>query len=230
MSEDRVNGSVRKIRIWDRPTRIFHWVLAILFTICFMSGIRGHFDIHIPAGQALLVLVVARIVWGLVGSETSRLTRLLNSPRTIFAYLGKLFRREPDHLVGHNPIGALSVVAMLFLLLVQTGLGLFAADIDGIYEGPLSFLVDYETARQISGLHYQIADVLLVLIGLHIAAVLFHLIYKRENLITAMFTGYGRVRGNAREPRQAGDGRALLVLVLIAAAVIGGIELAGLLL
>ena len=102
---------------------------------------------------------------GLVGSETSRLARLVHSPKSIVAYLRILFRREPDHLAGHNPLGGLSVVAMLLLLLVQTGLGLFAADIDGVYEGPLSFLVAYDTAREISDLHELLADFLLILIG-----------------------------------------------------------------
>ena len=218
--------TAKKIPIWDRPTRIFHWVLAILFVVCFMSGSRGQFDIHIPAGQALLVLVVARIVWGLVGSETSRLARLVRSPATILAYVRTVPRRAPDRYGGHNPLGGLSVVAMLALLLLQTGLGLFAADVDGLHEGPLSFLVSYDLAREASGLHAVVVDILLVLVGLHLAAILFHLIYKRENLTGAMVTGRGPVPAGFREPRIAGNGRAILVLAIAAAIVVGGIELA----
>ena len=219
-------GPTRKIPIWDRPTRVFHWVLVILFVVCFMSGSRGRFDIHIPAGQALLVLIVARILWGLVGSETSRLGRLVRSPATIIAYVRTLPRRVPDDYGGHNPLGGLSVVAMLLLLLLQTGLGLFAADVVGLYEGPLSLLVSYDLAREAADLHALVVDLLLGLVGLHLAAILFHLVYKRENLTAAMVTGRGPAPAGPKEPRIAGDGRALLVLAVAVAIVIGGIELA----
>ena len=223
---DTQGEAARRIPIWDRPTRVFHWVLAILFVVCFVSGRNGEFDIHIPAGQALLVLVVARIVWGLVGSETSRLATLVRSPATILAYVRTVPRRVPDRYGGHNPLGGLSVVAMLALLLLQTGLGLFAADVDGLHEGPLSFLVSYDLAREASELHAIVVDILLGLVGLHLAAILFHLVYKRENLTGAMVTGRGPVPAGFREPRIAGDGRAVLVLAIAAAIVIGGIELA----
>ncbi len=218
--------STRRVPIWDRPTRVFHWVLAILFVVCFVSGSRGAFEIHIPAGQALLVLVVARILWGLVGSETSRLARLVRSPATILAYVRTVPRREPDRYGGHNPLGGLSVVAMLALLLLQTGLGLFAADVDGLYEGPLSLLVSYDLAREAADLHALVVDVLLVFVGLHLAAILFHLVYKRENLTGAMVTGRGPVPAGFAEPRIAGDGRAVVVLAVAAAVVLGGIEIA----
>ena len=215
----------RRALIWDRPTRIFHWVLAILFVVCFVSGSQGRFDIHIPAGQALLVLVVARIFWGIVGSETARLVGLFRSPATVISYLRTVPRRVPDRYGGHNPLGGFSVLAMLGLLLLQACLGLFAADVDGLNEGPLSFLVSYDLAREASGLHALVVDVLLVLVGLHLAAILFHLVYKRENLTGAMVTGSGPVPAGHKQPRIAGDGRAVLVLGLAIVVVIGGIEL-----
>ena len=223
---DTQGEAARRAPIWDRPTRVFHWVLAILFVVCFVSGSRGQFDIHIPAGQALLVLVVARVFWGVVGSETSRLAKLVRSPATIFSYIRTVPRRVPDLYGGHNPLGGLSVLAMLALLLLQTGLGLFAADVDGLHEGPLSFLVSYDLAREASELHALVVDILLVLVGLHLAAILFHLIYKRENLTGAMVTGRGPVPAAFKEPRIAGDGRAIVVLAVAAAIVLGGIELA----
>ena len=219
-------GTSRRVLIWDRPTRIFHWLLAILFVVCYVSGSQGRFEIHIPAGQALLVLVVARIVWGIVGSETSRLVALFRSPATVLAYLRTVPRRVPDRYGGHNPLGGFSVLAMLALLLLQTALGLFAADVDGLNEGPLSFLVSYDLAREASELHALVVDILLVLVGLHLAAILFHLVYKRENLSAAMVTGHGPVPGGYEQPRIAGDGRAVLVLALAIVVVIGGIELA----
>ena len=212
--------------IWDRPTRIFHWVLVVLAVVCFLSGRNGRFDIHIPAGQALLVLVVARVLWGFAGSASSRFHTFVRPVREIAAYLPTLLRREPDGRAGHNPLGGLSVVAMLLVLIAQASLGIFAVDVDGLNEGPLSFLVSYDAAREAAELHGMIVDGLLILVGLHFAAVLFHLIYKRENLTRAMLTGRGRLAEGQTPPRLVSDRRALLALAFAAAAVLGGIEIA----
>lgn len=224
MSEGR--EGLREAPVWDRPTRIFHWVLVVLVVVCYLSGRNGRFDIHIPAGQALLVLVAARILWGFAGSASSRFRAFIRPVREIVAYLPTLVRREPDGRAGHNPLGGLSVVAMLLVLVVQASLGLFAVDVDGLNDGPLSFLVSYDAAREAAELHAMVVDGLLILVGLHIAAVLFHLLYKRENLTKAMLTGRGRLAAGQTPPRLVSDRRALLVLVLAAAAVLGGIEVA----
>ncbi len=216
----------RKARVWDRPTRIFHWVLVVLVIVCYLSGRNGRFDIHIPAGQALLVLVAARILWGFAGSASSRFRAFVRPVREIAAYLPTLLRRDPDGRAGHNPLGGLSVVAMLLVLAAQASLGLFAVDVDGLNDGPLSFLVSYDAAREAAELHAMAVDGLLILVGLHIAAVLFHLLYKRENLTGAMLTGRGRLAEGQTPPRLVSDRRALLVLVLAAAIVLGGIEIA----
>ena len=216
----------REAPVWDRPTRVFHWVLVVLVVVCYLSGRNGRFDIHIPAGQALLVLVVARILWGFAGSASSRFRAFIRPVREIAAYLPTLVRREPDGRAGHNPLGGLSVVAMLLVLVVQASLGLFAVDVDGFNDGPLSFLVSYDAAREAAELHAMVVDGLLILVGLHIAAVLFHLVYKRENLTKAMLTGRGRLAAGQTPPRLVSDRRALLVLALAAAAVLGGIEVA----
>ncbi len=227
MTEQSKDGDgQQRIRIWDLPTRIFHWVLLVLFVVCFMSGTQGRFDVHVPAGQALLTLVIARIIWGLVGSETSRLGSLLHSPRIIAGYVRGLARRSPHRWIGHNPLGSLSVLTMLAALLVQTGLGLFAADVDGLHEGPLSILVDYSTARQASSLHAITADILLVLVALHLAAILFYILYKRDNILSPMITGYARFSERVTPPRLSSKGRAVLVLAAAAAVVLGGIEVA----
>ena len=223
MSEGR--DGPREAPVWDRPTRVFHWVLVVLVVVCYLSGRNGRFDIHIPAGQALLVLVAARILWGFAGSASSRFRAFIRPVREIAAYLPTLVRREPDGRAGHNPLGGLSVVAMLLVLVVQASLGLFAVDVDGLNDGPLSFLVSYDAAREAAELHAMVVDGLLILVGLHIAAVLFHLLYKRENLTKAMLTGRGRLAAGQTPPRLVSDRRALLVLVL-AAAVLGGIEVA----
>ena len=216
----------REARVWDRSTRIFHWVLVVLVVVCYLSGRNGRFDIHIPAGQALLVLVVARIVWGFAGSASSRFRSFVRPVREIAAYLPTLLRREPDGRAGHNPLGGLSVVAMLLLLIAQASLGIFSVDVDGFNEGPLSFLVSYDAARNAAELHAIAVDLLLIFVGLHLAAVLFHLLYKRENLTGTMLTGRARLAEGEAPPRLVSDRRALLVLVLAAVAVLGGIEIA----
>ena len=212
--------------VWDRPTRIFHWVLVVLVVVCYLSGRNGRFDIHIPAGQALLVLVAARILWGFAGSASSRFRSFVRPVREIAAYLPTMLRREPDGRAGHNPLGGLSVVAMLLVLAVQASLGLFAVDVDGLNDGPLSFLVSYDAAREAAELHAMVVDAILILVGLHVLAVLFHLLYKRENLTRAMLTGRGRLEGGPAPPHMVSEWRALLVLALAAVAVLGGIEVA----
>ena len=219
-------GARREAPVWDLPTRIFHWVLVVLVVVCYLSGRNGRFDIHIPAGQALLVLVAARILWGFAGSASSRFRAFIRPVGELAAYLPTLLRREPDGRAGHNPLGGLSVVAMLFLLVMQASLGLFAVDVDGLNDGPLSFLVSYDAAREAAELHAMVVDSLLILVGLHLAAVLFHLLYKRENLTRAMLTGRGRLAEGQTAPRLVSAWRGLLVLALAAAAVLGGIEVA----
>ena len=225
-TNDRQTDGPREVPIWDRPTRIFHWVLVVLVVVCYLSGRNQRFDVHIAAGQALLVLVVARIVWGFVGSTSARFPAFVRPLREIAAYVPTLARRAPDGHPGHNPLGGLAVVAMLLVLLVQAGLGVFAVDIDGLHEGPLSYLVSYEAAREAAELHAVAVDGLLILIGLHLVAVAFHLLYKRENLTRSMLTGRGRLAPGKTAPRLVSTWRALVVLVLSAAAILGGIEVA----
>ena len=216
-----------KVRIWDLPTRIFHWVLAVLVVVCYLSGDNGRFDIHIPAGQALLVLVLARVLWGFAGSEPSRFRAFVRPLREIAAYVRTLGKRAPGHHPGHNPLGGLSVVAMLAVLLLQAGLGIFAVDVDGYNEGPLSFLVSYDAAREAAELHGDVVDILLILVGLHLAAILFYRVFKREKLVKPMVTGWASLpAGDRPAPRLVSAWRALLVLAIAAAVILGGFELA----
>ena len=224
---DGGSGSLRKVRIWDLPTRIFHWVLVVLVVVCYLSGDNGRFDIHIPAGQALLVLVLARILWGLVGSEPSRFRAFVRPVREVAAYVRTAARRAPGHHLGHNPLGGLSVVAMLLVLLLQAGLGVFAVDVDGLYEGPLSFLVSYDAAREAAELHEDVVDILLVLVGLHLAALVFHRLWKGEKLVKPMVTGRAEFPpGDRPAPRLVSAWRGFIVLVIAAVVVLGSFELA----
>jgi cytochrome b len=174
-----------RIAIWDLPTRAFHWLVVLLIPAMWWTAEEEMMDLHIVLGQVMLGLVLFRIFWGLVGGSTARFASFVKGPRAILAYL----RGERDGRVGHNPLGALSVVAILMILAAQVGLGLFASDEDGLDQGPLSHHVGFDTAETLADRHDTMFDILLVFIGLHLAAILFYRFVKRDDLITPMVTG-----------------------------------------
>ena len=132
------------MRVWDRPTRVFHWALVLLFAVQWWSAKTDRIDLHVAAGLTLLGLLVFRLIWGFIGGSTARFSNFLKGPRAVAAYLKG--RAAPG--IGHNPLGALSVLAMLLLLAVQAGLGLFASDEDAIEGGPLSHWISYESSQR----------------------------------------------------------------------------------
>ncbi len=176
-----------RIRIWDWPTRLIHWVLVALVFFSWGSAKYGHLDLHRYSGYTVLGLLAFRIYWGIVGSHTARFANFVKGPAAIAGYL-----RAPTNSVGHNPLGALSVVALLGLLIAQVTLGLFSVDIDGLESGPLSHWVSFETGRLCAKAHELVFDTLLWFIALHVVAVLFYQVVKRDNLIGPMITGSKR--------------------------------------
>ena len=181
---------VYSIKIWDIPTRIFHWLLVIFVFFSFITGKIGAtaMKYHELSGFAVLSLVVFRLVWGFVGGQQSRFSAFVKGPATVFGYAASLLRNDSAHYIGHNPLGGWSIIAMLMSLLLQTGTGLFAND-DILTEGPLYHLVSKQTSDCLTGLHHLNQKVLIVLIALHISAIMFYLIAKRENLLKPMITG-----------------------------------------
>lgn len=181
------------VRIWDMATRLVHWLMVVLIAVSWWTAENGELEYHRYSGYTLLGLLVFRLYWGFAGSSTARFANFVKGPRTILAYVRQLPSRVADrsHLStpGHNPLGALSVIALLALLIAQVVLGLFAVDFDGIESGPLSHLVSFEAGRACADLHEDLFNVLLAFICLHVAAVLFYLLYKRDNLIAAMIHG-----------------------------------------
>jgi cytochrome b len=184
---------VPRVRVWDLPVRLFHWAIVLLVPAMWATHELERMDLHILLGQVMLGLVLFRIIWGLIGSSTARFAGFVRGPRAVWRYL----RGRGRPAFGHNPLGGWSVVAMLLLLLTQIGLGLFAIDEDALYEGPLSHLVSYETARILAHRHETIFYVLLALIAVHIAAILFYLLVRRDNLVAPMVTGTGKSAGDA---------------------------------
>jgi len=177
--------SPTRVRVWDVPVRLVHWLIVLSVAAAWWTADAGRMDWHQYCGYALLGLVSFRIYWGFFGSSTARFSQFVRGPRTIVAYLKGRWAAVP----GHNPLGALSIIALLALMLTQAVLGLFAVDVDGIESGPLSTYVSFKTGRVAAHWHCELFDPLLWLIGLHIAAVIYYVFVKKENLIGAMMHG-----------------------------------------
>jgi len=193
----------KKVKVWDVPTRAFHWALVLLVLLSYLTGEFGGFDFTSPAGNmvgnmqvhmwsgfGILTLLIFRIVWGFIGSTTSRFTDFIKGPSAMFDYMGGVARRSVKFIAGHNPAGGIVVIVMLLLLLAQAGTGLFAKEDDffGV-AGPLNGLVDEETGKQITGIHQQIWTYIEILVVVHILANLFYWLVLKHNLIPAMFSG-----------------------------------------
>ena len=182
------------IAVWDVPTRLFHWLLAGLIVFAWWSAEYHHLDWHKMAGSGVAGLLVFRLWWGLFGGSTARFSDFLRGPKTIWVYLSG---KDAKGSIGHNPLGALSVVALLLTTLTVVVAGLFAVDTDGLESGPLAYLVDYDSGQLASKIHGYGFEALEILIGLHIAAILFYGLIKRQPLIAAMLHG--------KKPAKTGD-------------------------
>ena len=186
------------VPIWDLPVRLGHWILVLLLAVSWFTGKHGAMIWHRWSGYAILILVLFRIYWGFAGSSTARFLQFLRGPRAVWKHSKTLLERSGSKTAGHTALGGWSIVAMLLLLLLQNGLGLFAVDVDGIESGPLSDLVSFETGRYLASWHGKVMDLLVVVIALHLAAILYYWLYKRDNLISAMLTGAKRLPPGTR--------------------------------
>ena len=183
----------RAVTVWDLPTRLFHWTLVILMIAQWLTAENSEtMDYHVWGGYAVLALVLFRLIWGFVGSDTARFGDFLRGPGAALEYAKALRHGAAPHYLGHNPMGGWSIVAMLALLLVQAGTGLFAND-DILIEGPLYAWVSKGTSDWLTSIHKFSFNLLLLVIAVHISAVLFYLLVKRENLIHPMLSGRKRL-------------------------------------
>ena len=213
----------KRIRVWDLPTRLFHWLLAACVVgayVCIKVG-GLWVDYHFLFGYAALTLILFRLIWGVIGPPRARFVRFVRGPGAIWAYLrGRL----PDQ-GGHNPLGALSVVAMLLAFAFQAVSGLFTND-DIMSEGPLVARISKETSDRISSLHHSNEWIMIGLVALHIAAVVYYVLVRRKRIVTAMITGDDAVvPGDTREstPDHAGVRLRGLVAALVSAVIVWGI-------
>ncbi|MBP7582322.1 MAG: cytochrome b/b6 domain-containing protein [Vogesella sp.] len=212
-----------KVKVWDVPTRLFHWTLLAMFVGMWASAENGQLQIHTKLGVAMLVLVVFRLLWGVVGSQTARFSDFFK-PCQVKAYLrGEVTENQQP---GHNPLGGLMVVALLGALLVQLGLGLFAADVDSYtFDGPLAKLIDSGLAEQVTEWHEIWFNVLLGLVGVHVLAIVAYRKLKNTNLVPPMITGSKTLAGEVKPLRFAPGWLGLVVLAVAAVLVVGGLSL-----
>jgi cytochrome b len=194
-AEPNAGGSTksRKLQVWDLPLRLFHWTLLVLVAGAILSvelgdTLSGAMEWHPRFGYAILALLVFRLIWGLLGGTHARFINFVRGPRSVLDYLRNLKSRSVP-TIGHNPLGAWSVLALLASLLFQVGSGLFLNDEDVYIEAPLFKYVSNDVVHTLRKLHEANASLLFVLIGLHICAIVYYRFVKRDNLITPMVTG-----------------------------------------
>ena len=211
----------RRVRVWDLPTRFFHWALLVCIIGSLVSVKIGGDAIawHFRFGFAILTLISFRVIWGFIGSRYARFASFPPNPVSALKYLGGRAESTP----GHNPLGAFSVYALLAALAFQAGTGLFAND-SIMWDGPLKSLVSSDTSDLITTLHRRNRFVVIGLIALHLGAIAYYARIKKEALVAPMVGGDREYPHGTPLPEAADDStglrlRALIVLVACAVAV-----------
>jgi cytochrome b len=202
-----------KQRVWDLPVRLFHWTLVVVVGLAWWSAEYHHDDLHLYLGYGVLSLLLFRIGWGLFGSSTARFSAFVRGPSSVMRYIRDRFHWP---LAGHAPLGALSVIALIVMLLVIVGTGLIALDEDGFFGGPLAGLVSISTSDTARELHETLFDILLVLIGLHVAAIVLYRLALGRNLLGPMITGKAELAPGVEPMR---PGKWWVALICLAAAI-----------
>jgi cytochrome b len=225
------------VRVWDWPTRAFHWLLVLLILSAWLSH-RLATKLGDPTliwhrwnGYAILVLVVFRLLWGVVGSSTSRFSAFVRGPIFTLRYALDFMRGSKRPFLGHNPLGTVMILVLLVAVLVQAILGLFTLEHNEIVAGPLKRLLSDEATELVSKLHVRGLNIILILIAIHVIANTAYGLIAREPLVKAMVTGKKPALAYEDQPEatiaQNVTMRAAVVLVVAIALVFGGIMLAG---
>lgn len=217
------------VRVWDLPTRLFHWALAICVVgLIVTANVGGNWmNWHLRLGYAVLTLLLFRVVWGIVGGYWSRFASFIYAPGSVLAYLKG--RGRPEHRVGHNPLGAFSVFALLAILLLQVGTGLFSDD-EIAFTGPLVSLVSGDTVSRATSYHKNVGKlIVLALVVLHLGAIAFYKLVKKDNLVRPMISGDKQMNAPVRSSTDTAATRlaALLVLAMSAGLVYWLVGLGG---
>jgi cytochrome b len=201
----------RAILVWDFPTRLFHWATVALIAVAYVTYLLGWMDWHARAGDAVLTLVVFRLLWGFFGSDTSRFSRFVAAPRAAFAHLRRLFVREPDRQVGHNAAGGWMVLLLLALVLCEALSGIYLQN-DVANQGPLTDITPARIANAITASHWIFWDALLAAIAIHILAIAAYAAAKGHDLVRPMVTGVKMLPAGVAQPSTANPLRAVFLL------------------
>ena len=213
----RMSEASRAVVVWDGPIRLFHWLAAALVAAAYATWRLNWMVWHGRVGDALLALLLFRLLWGVFGSETARFSRFVASPRAAVRHLKLALRREPDRQIGHNPAGGWMVLLLLLLLLAETLTGLYVAN-DIADVGPFTEAVPAPVANAIEAAHAIVWDVLLAAIILHVLAIFAYAAVKGQNLLRPMITGSKVLPASVPAPRLASPARAAVLFAGSAAA------------
>lgn len=189
---DIKNAPPIKVKVWDVPTRLFHWSVVFLVFISWITVDNGFIELHQLSGLTLLTLLIFRIIWGFVGSTTARFYDFVTTPWKAVHYLKALAASRKPAYAGHNPAGGWMVLCLMTLLGLQITLGLFAND-DINFDGPLATLISKKLSDQMTGLHMVLFNIILLFIWAHVVAVFFYWCVKNDNLVWPMITGRKKV-------------------------------------
>lgn len=203
------------VRIWDLPTRIFHWLLAACTIALVISAkVGGNAMLwHFRLGYVVLTLLMFRLIWGLVGGHWSRFAAFLYSPARILRYLRGQGTAEDN--AGHTPLGALSVFGLLGMLALQVGSGLFSDD-EIAFAGPLTRFVSGDWVGLATGLHKEVGQYLVMtLVALHLLAIAFYGVVKKLSLVRPMITGDKTVTTPVISARDDAMSRLMALAILL---------------
>jgi cytochrome b len=176
--------------VWDLPLRLFHWLLVLSLTGSWVTAELGFewMEFHMYLGYGTIGLVIFRIIWGFIGPRHARFSSFLTGPSGVWRYARGLAAGTMIQTAGHNPLGGISVIVMLVLVGFQATTGLFATD-DIVWTGPYNAAVSSATADRLTSLHHLNFNIILVAVALHILAISFYLLVKKQNLVAAMLHG-----------------------------------------
>lgn len=210
-----MNLPMLRVRVWDLPTRLFHWLVVLLLAAAYITWRLNWMDWHVWIGETVLTAVLFRILWGCFGSDTARFRQFVASPRAAVRHLAHSLRREPDRQVGHNAAGGWMVLLLLALLLAEPLTGLFVNN-DVADEGPFTEITPAAVSNAITALHAYLWDALLAAAALHILAIALYALAKGHNLVAPMISGRKPLPADVVAPHMASTVRAAVLLAFSA--------------
>ncbi len=204
-----------KLKIWDLPIRLFHWSLALLIIFLWYSAkiSTDLMEWHAIAGKVLFALILFRLIWGIVGSETAQFSKFIKPPLTTIAYLRSMKKSDNEPIIGHTPPGAYMIITMLLVILIQIVSGLCSSD-DIFVEGNFYRYLDHETAEWMASIHYYTFYILIFLISLHVSTIAIYAI-TGVNMVKPMISGSKIVQEKKIPPKLISTWKAFFIFLVV---------------